>query len=78
MTYPANNAAQYNVMDDVMIRCNVILHGMVNRKYISAVDESRKLLLSVGFKEIKESDSWDVKPLDKVNDISAITFTKTY
>ena len=35
---------------------------------VSVVNECRKVLISAGFKELKERDHWDVKPSDKVTD----------
>ena len=34
---------------------------------ITAVDELKKKLVAVGFQELKEFDTWNVKPLDKVS-----------
>lgn len=33
---------------------------------ITAVYESAAILEAAGFKELKECDKWDIKPLDKV------------
>ena len=32
----------------------------------TAVDEVKKLLVAAGYKELKEIDHWNIKPLDKV------------
>lgn len=34
--------------------------------FVSVVNECRKVLISAGFKELKEKDHWAVKPAEKV------------
>lgn len=43
-----------------------LLKLMIVKTLIIAVNESASLLEAAGFKELKECDKWDIKPLDKV------------